>query len=282
MFIPLHDANYLKRIRIQYVTLAIILVNCLIWVLFGTGVFVSENASRATLFSYGFIPAVANGYETLPAELDQIPEFATYVSYAFLHADFWHLLGNMLFIWVFGDNVEDAMGHFRFFVFFMLCAAAGALFHSLIQPDSVSPLIGASGAAAGIIAAYLMLHPRVKIWILFLGRIPIRLSALWVIGAWIAFQLFNFAFNSEDQVSWGAHIGGLLAGAILLPLLKDRDVPLFDRQPAEEVIPPVAPPAVAKEGHKLPGQSEPKERAADKQEQEDAAPAPWGRQPRDR
>ncbi len=281
MFIPLHDANYLRHIRLQYVTFAIIVVNCVIWAFFGTSLFSGEQYYRAAVYSYGFIPAVANGYQVLPAGYDVLPYFTHYVSYAFLHNDFWHLAGNMLFIWVFGDNVEDAMGHIRFIFFFLACAAAGALMHSVVHPESVTPLIGASGAAAGIITAYVMLHPSVKVWILALGRIPLRLSALWVIGAWIVFQIGNLIITGEDKVSWAAHVGGIIAGAVLIPIMKRRNVPLFDRKPVDEVIPPVPPPAVAEDGYPLPGQ--PKESTPEienKHRVEDDTRSPWGRQPR--
>lgn len=276
MFIPLHDANYLRHIRLQYVTLAIIVANCLVWFFFGSTIIVGKQTIQAAIFSFGFIPAVANGYASLPDTFPHLPEYATYVTYAFMHADFMHLAGNMLFIWVFGDNVEDAMGHFRFIVFFLLCAAAGALAHSLFRPESTSPLIGASGAAAGVIAAYVLLHPNVKIWILALGRIPLRLSALWVIGAWILFQVANLVLSTGDPVSWDAHVGGIVAGAILLPLFKRREVPLFDRKPVDEVIPPVPPPHVAEEGYPLHGQPKGEEIASE----EKRATLPWGRRPR--
>lgn len=286
MFIPLHDANYLRHIRLQYVTLAVIVANCAIWlVMAASGVGAADNpASQATFFSYGFIPAVANGYENLGPDLSVLPEPATYVTYAFLHGNFMHLAGNMLFIWVFGDNVEDATGHVRFVIFFLACAVAGALMHSLIQPQSTSPLIGASGAAAGIIAAYLMLHPRVKVWVLALGRIPLRLSAMWVISAWIAFQVINLLIAGDDQVSWGAHVGGIIAGVILLPLLKRRDVPLFDTSPVEETIPPVAPPSVSEDEHRAStdpvGDDDAAIPASQDQPADRGKPMPWGRQPR--
>jgi hypothetical protein len=122
-----------------------------------------------------------------------VPEEATYITYAFLHGDIFHLGGNMLFLWVFGDNVEDALGHLRFLLFYLLCAAAGALMHGLLGPDSQVPLIGASGAVAGVVAAYLMLHPRVKVWILAFGRIPLRIPAYIALGLWILFQLVMIA-----------------------------------------------------------------------------------------
>ena len=285
MFIPLHDANHLRHIRVQWVTLAIIVANCLVWFLFTSGLMANATSARISYFSYGLIPAVATGARELPELYAVLPEYTRFVTYAFLHGDFMHLAGNMLFIWVFGDNVEDAMGHLRFLVFFCLCAVAGAALHAFVQPLSEALLIGASGAAAGIITAYVMLHPNVKIWILALGRIPLRISALWVVGAWILFQLANFVYAGDDQVSWAAHVGGIAAGAILLPFFKRSNVPMFDRKPVDEVLPPVPPPAVAEEGYPLPGQPhddgnrQPEEQLNRPAEAspESPRPTPWGR-----
>jgi membrane associated rhomboid family serine protease len=136
----------------------------------------------------------------------------------------------MLFLWVFGDNVEDALGHFRFVVFYLLCAVAGALVHGMVAPDSTAPLIGASGAIAGVVTAYLILHPRVKIWILAFARIPLRVPAYLVLVLWISFQFSMLFLAEKDQISWAAHVGGIIAGAFLVVLMRRRDVPLFDRE----------------------------------------------------
>ena len=231
MFIPLHDANTLKHISHPYVNYILIAANIIIWVISASPAIVDPETAKRAAISFGFIPSVVNNLAELPVEFIVIPEKLTYVSYAFLHANFMHLAGNMLFIWVFGDNIEDAMGHFRYIIFYLLCAAGAAFFHGLVAQNSNAPLIGASGAAAGIVAAYLILHPNVRIWILALGRIPLRIPAYLVLGAWIAFQVWNFFANAEDQVSWAAHIGGLIAGAILIFPFKRKDVPLFDREP---------------------------------------------------
>ncbi len=130
MFIPLHDANRLKHIHLQYVTLALILVNVAIWFFFMNPVYANEDAIKAAVYSCGFIPVVASGQEVLPFELQRIPPWASYVTYAFLHGDLLHLGGNMLFIWVFGDNVEDALGHLRYLFFYLCCAVAGAFAHA--------------------------------------------------------------------------------------------------------------------------------------------------------
>lgn len=229
MFIPLHDANTLKYVKRQYVTLMLIAVNVLIFLITATPQISDVQQANAIFFSYGFVPAVINDTAILPAEYIVLPEAASYLTYAFLHANFMHIAGNMLFLWVFGDNVEDAMGHLKFLAFYLFCAAAGAYAHALAIPTSQAPLIGASGATAGVIGAYLMLHPRVKIWILALGRIPLRLSAVWVLSGWIAYQIFSFLTFADSEVSWAAHLGGVLAGIALIPIMKSPNVPLFDK-----------------------------------------------------
>jgi len=228
MFIPLHDQNSLKSIKLQFVTLTLIGLNIVIWLITGTSQIDDATVANSIFYSYGFVPAVINDISELPPNLIILPETASYLTYAFLHGDFMHLAGNMLFLWVFGDNVEDAMGHLKFLAFYLICAAAGAFAHGFIAPGSEAPLIGASGAAAGIVGAYLILHPRVKVWVLALGRIPLRLSAMWVLGAWIAFQIFSLFADPDGNVSWAAHVGGFFAGALLIVVFKNRGVRLFD------------------------------------------------------
>ena len=242
MFIPLHDTNPLQNIRYHYVTISIIIINTLIWVFLGTPAISSPELAKSASISFGFIPSIANDLRIMPAQYIVLPDWTSYLTYAFLHADFMHLAGNMLFIWVFGDNVEDAMGHWKFLAFYLACAAGGAFIHGLVLPASDSPLIGASGAAAGIVGAYLMLHPHVKIWVLALGRIPLKLKAYWVLGAWIAYQVGMFLFSTGSQVSWAAHVGGIVTGVILVIFLRKQGVPLFDKEIVEgaEVVAPVS------------------------------------------
>jgi membrane associated rhomboid family serine protease len=135
----------------------------------------------------------------------------------------------MLFLWVFGDNVEDAMGHLKFLAFYLLCGIVGGLAHAALAPDPRIPLIGASGAVAGVIAAYLMLHPRVRVWVLALRFIPLRIPAALVLGVWAITQVVMVIFWPADQVAWAAHVGGMVAGAILVLFLRRRGVELFDR-----------------------------------------------------
>lgn len=227
MFIPLYDYNPLRYLTRPYANYTLIAFTCLAF--FTTGGF-DRLAVESAAVGWGFIPSVVNDFEELPASYGAIPENATYVTYAFLHADWLHLGGNMAFLWVFGDNVEDALGHIRYVLFYVACAAAAAFVHSFINPVSPFPLIGASGAVAGIVGAYLVLHPRAKLWILAFGRIPLRLSAMWVLGGWALFQAFNILVAVPDgAVAWWAHLGGMLAGALLIIVLRRRGVALFDR-----------------------------------------------------
>ncbi len=233
MFVPLHDRNPLKRIHFQYVTVALIGLNVAVFFIFQTGWLfpVDPRAAAfalipAELLSQGLLYA---GHVFVPQDAVPIPERLTLVSYMFLHGGFFHLVGNMLFLWVFGDNVEDAMGHARFLMFYIICGVFAGLLHSFVLPESEVPLIGASGAVAGVIAAYLMLHPRVKIWVLALWRIPIRVSAAWALGFWVLLQLFNAVSSTSDNIAWWAHVGGLVAGALLILFMRRPGVPLFDK-----------------------------------------------------
>ena len=231
MFIPLHDANSLKHVKLQYVTVAIIAINVVVFLVTSLQ---SVDTAEATVLGLGYIPSTVFNVIERPDELVIVPDNLTYLTYAFLHGDIFHLGGNMLFLWVFGDNVEDALGHVRYLVFYLLCAVAGAFMHGIVEPGSTAPLIGASGAIAGIVAAYLMLHPRVKIWILAFGRIPLRIPAYITLTLWILFQFAMMLAGGEDQVSWAAHVGGIVAGAVLVLFMRRRGVPLFD---AEVVTP---------------------------------------------
>lgn len=227
MFIPLYDGNSLRYIKWQYVTIALILINTIVYLITWRQ---GDAFTNATVLGLGFIPSVVNDTAELAPQFIVIPEKFSYLTYSFLHADIFHLGGNMLFLWVFGDNVEDALGHIRYLVFYLLCAIGGAVFHGFVAPDSQQPLIGASGAIAGVVTAYLILHPRVKIWILAFGRIPLHIPAYITLALWIGFQFVMFLTGGDNQISWACHIGGILTGAVLVLVLRRRDVPLWDRE----------------------------------------------------
>ena len=234
MFIPLYDSNRLRFIKRQYVTYGLILVNILVFIFTSLGV--SETVANADILGMGYIPAVLHNYAYLAPEDYIIPQNWTYITYAFLHADVYHIGGNMLFLWVFGDNVEDALGHFRFLIFYLACAVAGAFLHGVIVPDSETPLIGASGAIAGVIAAYLILTPRVKLWVLAFMWFPVRIPAYIPLILWVGFQFLMLINQTEDEVSWPCHVGGIIAGAILVVLMRRKGVPLFDKNHSEEMV----------------------------------------------
>jgi membrane associated rhomboid family serine protease len=233
VFVPIGDNNPLKSIQFQYVTVALIVINTIVFLLEGGG-----GGESAFVSSFAVVPQelfqvrVFGGEAPISADSLAIPERATLFSYMFFHGDAMHLFGNMLFLWVFGDNVEDAMGHLRFLVFYLTCGVAAALLHSMVLPDSQDALIGASGAISGVISAYLMLHPRVGVWVLALNIIPIRITAALALGLWIVFQLAMVILPraaDAGPTAWWAHIGGLIAGALLVPILRRPGVPLFGR-----------------------------------------------------
>lgn len=234
VFIPLHDDNPIENLTWPWVNYGLIAVTVLIFFVTGGA---NTDEVREAAFSFGLVPSVVNDIRELPADYVLIPETATYVTYAFLHASFLHLAGNMLFLWVFGDNIEDAVGHFRYLAFYLLAAAGGGLAHSFFYASSTLPLIGASGAVAGIVGAYLLLHPRVKLWVLLLGKIPFRLSAVYVLVAWAVFQVANLFITTpgEESIAWWAHIGGFITGGLLIAVLRRPGVVLFDRKIAPDL-----------------------------------------------
>ncbi len=231
MFVPLHDTNPLKRIRFQYVTVALIAINVAIYVIFVSGWFATPDQAETASFAVVPTKLMADSASVGPifATGADMPERFTLVTYMFVHGSWIHLLANMLFLWVFGDNIEDAMGHWRFIMFYLMCGIFAALVHTVMNPNSDIPLVGASGAVAGVIAAYIILHPKVKVWVLALWRIPIRITAAWALGIWIGWQFASLLIGGEESVAIWAHIGGLVAGATLILFMRRRGVVLFDQ-----------------------------------------------------
>jgi membrane associated rhomboid family serine protease len=227
MFLPLHDGVPLAHLKAPIVTRALIGACAMAWALTAFGALpVGEQWLAA---GFGVVPAVLFGTEALPDGLPFVPSPLTLVTSLFLHGSFLHLVGNMLFLWVFGDNVEDGMGHARFLAFYLVCGVVAGLSHAFMMPESTRPLIGASGAVAGVVAAYLILYPRVKVWGLFFGRIPLKVPAALAIGFWILLQVLAAFAGGDDNVGWFAHLGGLAAGAALTPVLRRRYDPVLAR-----------------------------------------------------
>jgi membrane associated rhomboid family serine protease len=229
IFIPLSDDNPLRHIPYQWVTVGLIGANVVVFAWQYVGIGPTPAASFALvpseLFQAGLLGGSAYGrYDTIA-----IPEGYTLLTYMFFHADILHLSTNMLFLWVFGDNVEDAMGHLRFVVFFTACGVVAGVLYAVLASDTARPLVGASGAVSGVMGAYLVLHPRVKIWGLFLNRVPLKLRAFWGIGFWVAFQIGAALIGADVSTGWYAHVGGFAAGALLVVPLRRRGQALFGR-----------------------------------------------------
>jgi membrane associated rhomboid family serine protease len=223
MFLPLYDIAPLRHVQAPWVTRGLIMVSVLVFLLGWTGVVPGGVQGEAVVA--GLFPAVLFHAAVLPPELGAFPAPATLVTFVFVHGGWLHLLGNMLFLQVFGDNVEDAMGHWRFLLFYLLCGAAGGLAHACAFPLSEQPLVGASGAVAGVIGAYLLLHPKALVWGLALNVIPLRIRAYWVLGLWGAVQVWHLVTGDEAGTAWWAHLGGFAAGIALLFLLRRRSSP---------------------------------------------------------
>jgi len=224
MVFPLYDDNPFAFKSPPYVSWSLIAANVAIFLY---TLSIGDSGSKiAVVVALAFTPAeVGHHSAILP---DFVPWELTLVTYSFLHGGWLHIIGNMAFLWVFGDDVEEALGHLRFLLFYLLCAAAGALAFWASEPTANVPLIGASGAIAGIVGAYLLLHPCRKIWVLAFMRIPVKLAAEWVIGFWIALQFFNVFVGADQEVAWWTHIGGFIAGVLLVVYMRRPGVKLFD------------------------------------------------------
>jgi membrane associated rhomboid family serine protease len=220
MFVPLHDDTPLKVIRFQFMTLSLVVANIVLFLF--TAVLQPEQMLSAIAAGFGIVPRELLGAP--PAYgINPVPEPVTLFTYMFLHAGWIHLISNMLFLWVFADNIEDAFGSFGFLLFYLLCGLAGGLTHVLMTTDSAAPLIGASGAVSGVLAAYMLLYPKARVLVLFFTYFPWRMSALWVLGLWFLFQILSlYLAGPEDAVAWWAHIGGFVAGLVLTFVLRSR------------------------------------------------------------
>jgi len=233
MFVPLLDDAPVRRIRLPWVNYGFMAACILVYVFVQSGWILA--AHPGAVVSFGLIPSVLFSEAVLPEGYAIAPAWATLVTSLFLHGGLLHLVGNMLFLRAFGDNVEDDLGHLRYIVFLLLCGVGAGLAHAMGAANSDAPLVGASGVVAGVIAAYVMLHPQVKVWVLVFYRFPVRLRAFWIIGAWVVFQAGNALLAGQEQVAWWAHVGGFLTGAVLVVALKRPEVRLFDRDLAARI-----------------------------------------------
>jgi len=230
-FLPLFDDNPTSRPPlVSWIILALCI---LIFLIQATQ---PDRGQYEILLRYATIPALVTGEADLPEDLRSIPSWATLVSSTFLHGGWMHLGGNMLYLWIFADNVEDRMGSVRFLIFYLICGMAASLAHVLINPDSTTPLVGASGAIAGVLAAYLLMFPRAKVRVIMVILIFIRwihIPAFVVLGVWILLQFVaapSSLAGDGGGTAYFAHIGGFLAGLVLTPFFRRKGVVLLPKQ----------------------------------------------------
>jgi membrane associated rhomboid family serine protease len=226
--IPLRDDNPSRTVPFVTLTVLAACVLAYLWQLS-----LGAAGGQRAVYALGVIPAVLFDLVDLPPDLAVLPPPLTVLSSMFLHGSFLHLLGNMVYLWIFGDNVEDAMGHGRFVVFYVLCGIAAALAQAVPNPESQVPMIGASGAISGVLGAYVLLYPHARVLVLVpLGFVmqAMRLPAGWVLGLWFALQLLSslMADPNSAGVAFGAHVGGFVAGMLLVVPFKRRGVRLFN------------------------------------------------------
>jgi membrane associated rhomboid family serine protease len=226
--IPISDDNP-ARLR-PYVTWAII-ATCVAVFVWQLGL--SQATEDQAITALSFIPARLFEAPADTSALVMAWPWITIVTSMFLHGGLLHIGGNMLYLWIFGNNVEDAFGHGRFFVFYFVCGAAAALCEGAINAHSRIPMLGASGAISGVLAAYLLIFPRARVTVIIpLGILfyPLKISAFYVIGFWFVMQLASLALTPAGTpgVAWFAHVGGFAAGLLLTPMLSH--FPLFGRR----------------------------------------------------
>jgi len=224
--IPLHDDAPTRHPPLVTVALIALCTVIFLWQTLGDRVH-----QESIVYALGVIPSVLTGNASLDPRLVWVPSYATIFTSMFLHGGWLHLAGNMLYLWIFGNNVEESMGHGRFVVFYLLCGVAAVLAQTLPHPESDLPMIGASGAISGVLGAYLLLLPRARVLVLIpLGFFfyTVRLPAAIVLVLWFVLQLVSslLAAPGEGGVAFGAHIGGFVAGMALIGVFKRPGVRL--------------------------------------------------------
>jgi membrane associated rhomboid family serine protease len=218
MVFPLYDENPLEKPSLPIVTFGLIGLNIIVWLAqinFGVD---------SAIALYGFKPATLfanpdNPWSTFPA--------LTLFSSMFMHQSWMHIAGNMLYLWVFGDDIEEALGRLRFTIFYLLSGVAADLFYSAFNVHSKVTMVGASGAISGVLAAYLLLRPCARVSVLF-GYVLVRVRAFWVIGFFIAVQIWSLATASNDGVAYLDHVGGMIAGGALFAAMRPKHVKLLE------------------------------------------------------
>ncbi|WKZ33447.1 MAG: rhomboid family intramembrane serine protease [Thermodesulfobacteriota bacterium] len=202
-----------------YVTVALLVLNAAVFLYQLT---LDVNGLERFIYATAAIPAeLTSMAEVRP--VDVLPVELTLLTAMFVHGGLLHLGGNMLFLWIFGDNVEDRFGHFRFLFFYLAAGVAASMVHILIEPGSIVPMVGASGAIAGVLGAYFMLFPRAQVQTLVILPLFIsmaRLPAVLFLGFWFLFQVLSSGLSAGAGIAWFAHIGGFVAGVAVALMYK--------------------------------------------------------------
>jgi membrane associated rhomboid family serine protease len=215
-----------------FVTIGLIVLNVLVFLYQASIGMGSERAAEAFIMEFGAVPCRVTGACAIPGDFP--PPIATIFTSMFMHGGLFHVGGNMLYLWIFGDNVEDTLGHGRFLIFYLAVGVAAALAQVMLNSTSRVPMVGASGAISGVLGAYLLLFPYARVLTLLIIGFFVRfvyIPAMIVLGFWIVVQLLNgfITFSAQSLgrgesggVAWFAHIGGFLAGMLLLFLFRPR------------------------------------------------------------
>jgi membrane associated rhomboid family serine protease len=222
-FLPLYDDNPIGRTPVVTYALIGICIAVFLWQL-------GQDADTVA-YSYGMIPAVLFHTARLPHNLAVLPPWETIFTSMFLHAGWLHIGGNMLFLWIFGNNVEDMLGPVRYLLLYLLSGVAAALGQALADPSSTIPMLGASGAIAGVLGAYLLIYPNANVHVLVLLIIFLRIVTVpaWImLGLWFGGQVISGLLSAGGAgVAFWAHVSGFLTGIVLLLLMRPRDLVLW-------------------------------------------------------
>lgn len=220
MVMPLWDHNPFKWPKPPYVMWSLIVINFAVFFIEALGW--PDQMDQLDQMA-GLVPAALTGR----GAAGPLPPLLTLFTSMFVHGNFMHVFGNMIFLFVFGDDIEEALGRWRFLGFYLASGVGAGLAFVLSDPSSTVGLIGASGAVAGVIAAYLLFRPCAPVTCL-LGLIPLRLRAYWIIGFWAIWQFVDAASRTDDGVAYWAHVGGLITGAILFVVMRPPGVQLLE------------------------------------------------------
>jgi membrane associated rhomboid family serine protease len=222
--IPLRDDQ--PRFSTPLVNYFLIVLNLLI---FFAEAGLNDSALKILLFQFGLIPAHVFSMFSGSHHLNPVVVLVPFVTSMFLHGSWLHVAGNMLFLWIFGDNVEDYLGHLKYLFFYLLCGIAAAATQVVLTPHSRVPTVGASGAIAGVLGAYFILYPRARVLIWFPPIFFFHLPAWVMLGYWFVIQFLSgtvselsYAGNANGGIAFWAHVGGFISGVVMIKIFSER------------------------------------------------------------